>query len=192
MNNSSTTLMNTFDYISSNEQEIFFKMRHFFANYPKPTGKDQRLDTFRNEIIACLHFIDLNKKNRSERSRLVGISFLGPYIIINTKILSFFLSRSKSSINLGLQKLGYAALKNKEKSKLCLITCIPSLSVDLSFMKQWSVRASTSESKFCFYSKFSSKNIPILSDNELTKEKDDEPISLQFLDSFDFDFDFPI
>jgi len=169
--NCNTSMTDSWSTLPLSDQNFFFQLRHHFHHYKKPTGRDKRIEAFRTEILLCLHFIDKDMINRANRSRLIGMSIIGPFIIINTRILRMFLGRSKSSINGGLQQLGYVAVRNKVKAKQCMIQAIPTLESELSFMKQWSVRASSKNSLFCFLSKFPCKSIPEINDNDLLFEK---------------------
>lgn len=144
--------VNAWEDLSIQEQNEFFILKRHFMTYKKPYVQNQRIEVFRHELLILLSFLDKNPRSKSSKSRLIGISFYGPFICMNTKLLNFFINRSKSSINSGLLQFGYKAIKDKVKTKNILINAIPSLASDSSFMRQWTVRCATKDSRFCFLS----------------------------------------
>lgn len=185
---------NSWAELSQTDQIEFFALKKYFNTYKKPYGKDVRSQVFRRELFILLSYIDKDLSKRASKCKIIGISFLGPFICTNTSLLANFIGRSKSSINAGLQQLGLFAVKDKNICRQVLGITMPQLTGN-TFMKQWSVRAVSENSPFCYLTRFTSPLTPSLNKDVLDKpaaaeepQLQGEPIYVQEDEYIEFDF----
>ncbi|EAX89321.1 hypothetical protein TVAG_017700 [Trichomonas vaginalis G3] len=182
---------NPWETLSQLDQREFFSLKNYFSTYKKPYGKDIRSEVFRRELFILLSYIDKDMSKRSSKCKIIGISFVGPFVCTNTKLLSNFIGRSKSSINAGLQQIGFYAVKDKKICRQVLGITMPTLTGN-TYMKQWSVRAVSDNAKFCFLTRFVHPETPLINSDSLDKPSEPMPIeeecNLPLFEDFNFDF----
>ena len=149
----------------------FLKLRTKLHETQKASMKDRRLVSFSNEMATILKFLERDERCREQRCVLSGVAFAGPYICVNTRQLTSFLGRCKSSINGSLQQLGYVAVRTKSKARACVLAVMPILANDPNLLRQWTVRGASSDALFCFVSRFQPDPLPVILPEDLNEDK---------------------
>jgi hypothetical protein len=162
--------------LSQEDKTEFLKLRNRLHQNQKTSVKDRRLVSFSNEMLAILGFLERSDSCHEQRSILVGVSFAGPFICVNTRQLKSFLGRCKSSINGSLQQLGYIAVRTKSKARACVLSVMPSLANERNLLRQWTVRGASDDAHFCFISRFQPEPLPTITADDLNEERKPMPI----------------
>lgn len=137
------------------EEQLEYKRLHsHFSQSHCIASTDPQINSFSSMMTTVMHFNDFARERQEYRSLASGAAFAGPILCINPRVLSKFLGRTKSSILIGLEKMGYKSSSDLQKSKSCLIRVLPSLLNDQITMRQWVVFHVTEDSLFCFYPKY--------------------------------------
>jgi hypothetical protein len=156
--------------LSSDDKSEFMRLRSQFHGGQQSSTKDSRVVSLRNELTQILQFLERDEANREPRSILAGIAFAGPYVCVNTRVLKSFLGRCKSSVNGGLQQMGYVAIKTSTTARRCIITVMRTLASDPTLLRQWSVRGASHLAECCFASSFPVELLPELTPADLFLE----------------------
>ncbi|EAY09688.1 hypothetical protein TVAG_098240 [Trichomonas vaginalis G3] len=159
--------------LTEEDKNEFNKLKAHFHQNISSSGKDRRVVTFANELMAVLKFLDRDLIHREERCILTGICFAGPFICVNTRQLKTFLGRCKSSINGSFQQMGYVALRTKAKARNCIISILKPLMNEPAILRQWTVRRASDHTEFCYLSSFSVSLLPEVTEDDL----DTEPVA---------------
>ena len=124
------------------QDDNFFlnELKNYFEIHHSNKENHHSISNFKNELDKLNEYINRNDINIEKRSKDVGIAFGIGFICVNTKILKNILKRCKSSINHGLQLLGYTAIKSKIKSQTMVSTILPSLSLNIENSRKWTTR----------------------------------------------------
>lgn len=156
--------------LTEDDKNEFNKLKAHFHQNISSSGKDRRVVTFANELMAVLKFLDRDMIHREERCILTGICFAGPFICVNTRQLKTFLGRCKSSINGSFQQMGYVALRTKAKARNCIISILKPLMNEPAILRQWTVRRASDHTDFCYLSSFSVSLLPEVTEDDLDTE----------------------
>lgn len=128
----------------------FHHLGNSFNQKLRSVKDDRHTSSFTHEIQSIINFVERRFEERDSRAINAGFVFFGAYICVNTRQLKKFISRCKSSINSGLQQLGYTAIKNRSKTHEYLINIIPTLSNDMETARQWTVRYNPTQKGYPF------------------------------------------
>lgn len=157
--------------LSTEDQSTFRQLHVHFLQQQKDHLKDRRNNSFFNDILCLMKYIDYSSVRRDDRAICVGLAFSGPFVCVNTQQLKTILGRCKSSINNSFQQIGYDAVKNKSKSKEAVLAIIPSLIAEQSTLRKWTVRCASESATCCFYSYYQTPQLPFISDEDLYDDK---------------------
>ena len=102
------------------------------------SNKQRHQSTFRKDLNDVSAYIDRRDEQVDVRAIVCGIYFGKGFVCINTKQLKHLIGRCKSSINNGLQSMGYTSSKGKIRQ--ILSTSMPALKDDTSLLRQWTLR----------------------------------------------------
>jgi hypothetical protein len=125
--------------LSADDKRSYAALRAEFRDRKHTSTPDTPL-VFRCEIQSVMQFIGHSPIGRQDRSIVVGLAISGGIVAVNTRQLKTFIGRCKSSINGGFQQLGFDAVKTRLKAREWIIAILPSLELDQSSLRQWTVR----------------------------------------------------
>lgn len=170
-NSNETDIQRYCNCMSLEDQNEYINLKSAFHQNLKSPTKDKRFSAFSSELSILLAFTERSTNGVEERSIAAGIAFAGPYICVNTRQLKNFIGRCKSSLNGSFQQLGYVAVRPKQKTKACVLACLPSLAGDISSLRQWTVRYASADATCCFASKvINSSRLPKITESDLYDE----------------------
>jgi hypothetical protein len=104
---------------------------HLQESFKSRPTRARHTGFFHDELIRILEFIHRRPQQCGQRGIATGLLQAGPYLCVNTQQLRRLTGRCKSSINIGLQQLGFATVKTK--APLAKLD-------DQSAERQWTVR----------------------------------------------------
>ncbi|OHT15395.1 hypothetical protein TRFO_14160 [Tritrichomonas foetus] len=146
--------------LTADDRAAFRELKAFFQKN-RDNSCCRHQSSFRDEFEKILDFVNRSTDHRQARALLSGaiqgnlldnnINNTGNkdrnYICVNSRQLQNLMGRSKSSVNNGLQQLGYSSMKPESKSKSYLLSTLPILLKDAALFRQWTVRSRIHELK---------------------------------------------
>jgi hypothetical protein len=105
------------------------------------TDKDQLASRFQLILSTIYHFAIRQDDGDWRRCLVCGIAWIGGYIALNTRQLALLIRKCKSSINAGVQAVGYATVPTTSDNATLLIRFFPFLMGNCTEMRQWTIRA---------------------------------------------------
>ena len=97
-------------------------------------------DNFQNVFDSIKRYVKSNQEAENIRSLVCGILWVDDYIVINTRQLQHVIGKCKSSINNGIQAIGYVSIQTSADIAVILGKKFPFLKNNFSEMRQWTVR----------------------------------------------------
>jgi len=129
--------------LSNDDKSAYIALKDaFHGNSSVPKVRHQA--TFHQDLSLIHSYIERRTDQSDIRSIVCGIYFGGKFICVNTRQLKYLLGRCKSSINNGLQQLGYISAKNRIKP--AIVTVLPALLHESNILRQWTLRCSENDS----------------------------------------------
>ena len=98
------------------------------------------LDSFIEGFQKIKTFCTKGDADDWKRCLVCGVCFMQDSIAVNTKRLEQVFSKSKSTINQSLKKLGYDGCSKMKQNYTTLFRYIPHLKLDYTEQRQWSIR----------------------------------------------------
>ncbi|OHT09373.1 hypothetical protein TRFO_21674 [Tritrichomonas foetus] len=160
--------------LTQDEKNEYARLKSHFSLQQKSAIKDRRTVSFASEMNSILSFIESSPNGRENRSLIVGIAYAGPFVCVNTRTLKGFVCRCKSSINGSFQQIGYVSIKNKQKTRICILSLLPSIEKDPATLRQWTVRYAGEDALMCFVPKYLNipiDELPVIDEEDLFEEK---------------------
>ena len=130
-------------------------------------------DNFQNVFDLMKEYIQKDPETQNIKSLVCGIFWMDDYIVINTRQLQYIIGKCKSSINNGIQAIGYVLVPTTAEIATELGKLFPFLKNNFSEMRQWTVR------KLSKQETPSTGNKTIPNDNELPDIFDFNPFSIK-------------
>ena len=152
--------------LTREDQATFMQLHIHFIKQQKEHMKDRKSNTFFNDIMCLLQYIEYTPLRKDDRAICVGVACSGPFMCVNTQQLKIILGRCKSSINNSFQQIGYDTVKTKGKSREAVLSIIPSLITEQNTLRKWTVRCASENAQCCFVSRYLMRTL-------LTDDNDD-------------------
>lgn len=130
------------DILSSNDKLSYEIMKNKFSSQDYRYNRNRRLSTSKEIFEEIRKYCEQGNKEEDQWKRYLvcGICFYEEYLAINTSQFRYLISKSKSTINDVLSKMGYITISNKNKSSSKLFEKIPFLLINQNEFKKWSIR----------------------------------------------------
>ena len=130
------------ELLTIEDKELYEKLQKIVGSPNYRYNRNHRLDTL-NDLFSeirdyCEH--DDNESEKWKRYLICGICWFQDYIAINTKQLRLLISKSKSSINGALAKMGYQTVSLRGEQASLLLEKIPFLFGHYREFRKWSIR----------------------------------------------------
>ncbi|EAX98308.1 hypothetical protein TVAG_018440 [Trichomonas vaginalis G3] len=125
------------DMLSQDDQTTFQQLRSSFLGENVPS-KNRHQASFQKDLMRISEYIDRRPDQQDIRSIVCGIYFGGSYVCVNTRQLKYLVGRCKSSINNGLQSLGY--ISSKTRVRQVIGSLLPALQHNGPVIRQWTLR----------------------------------------------------
>lgn len=130
------------ELLSVEDKQLYEKLQNNVGSPNYRYNRNHRIDTlkdlFSNIRDFCEH--DNEEDERWKRYLVCGICWFKDYIAINTKQLRLLISKSKSTINGALAKMGYQTVSLKGEQASLLLEKIPYLFGHYKEFRKWSIR----------------------------------------------------
>lgn len=153
------------------DRDEFLSLRDkFYDGYLK--------DNYQDILTELYKFNFRNPEYVEERSVISGISFCGPYILINFRQLKNVICRYKCSIQIGLNALGYVVEPNLATKYFAIKTSMPTVTNDPILAEKWDIYVCDSDAGFCFLTRFEGIKFP--TENEEPKPATTTNPSVQY------------
>ena len=98
------------------------------------------IDSFTKQLTMVHSFAKARPETSAQRQMACGVFFGPGYILINTSRLKDLLKRSKSGLNLCLQRLGYGGMRPSNDLVRLFVRLIPGISEGVMQVRNWAVR----------------------------------------------------
>lgn len=154
--------------LSQEDLAEYEKLHKSFKDEPK--SKSSRVLQFTKELLKLVDFVNRSPTGRERRCIACGIGFGGAFVCVNTSVLQGFMAKSKSSINLSFQGLGYCTLRTKAKVQAILLSVMPSLISDKTFLRYWTIRYPSTTARFCVLTQFIPRSLPSVTEADFLEE----------------------
>ena len=127
--------------LSPEDREYYAALQASFPETSHIPGRDRKTISFRSEVTAIIKFVDRRVEDREIRACATGLVKVGNMLCVNTRQLKKLLHRCKSSINNGLQHLGFTAVKMKPGDDHLISESLPGIAHFPCIARQWTVRS---------------------------------------------------
>lgn len=125
------------DMLNADDKNTFQQLRSSFLGENVPS-KNRHQASFQKDLMRILEYIDRRPEQQDIRSIVCGIFFGGSFVCVNTRQLKYLVGRCKSSINNGLQTLGY--ISSKTRVRQVIVSVLPALLHNGPVLRQWTLR----------------------------------------------------
>lgn len=130
------------ELLSTEDKEKYEKLQGYVGSPNYRYNRNHRIDTLKDLFNSireyCEH--DNDETEKWKRYLVCGICWFNQYVAINTKQLRLLISKSKSSINGALLKMGYKTCSLRGEQASLLFQKIPFLFEHYREFRQWSIR----------------------------------------------------
>lgn len=130
--------MEYWNQLSQEDRNAFVELRNTFTGENSPS-KMRHQAAFQKDLNQVRSYIERRKDQQDIRSIVCGIYFGGKFVCVNTRQLKYLIGRCKSSINNGLQSLGF--ISSKQRVRQIIVNSLPSLANDTPMLRQWTLRS---------------------------------------------------
>ena len=130
--------------LSNDDKTAYLNLKESFHGGNGTIQKSRHQASFKKDLYTIHSYIERRTENIDIRSIVCGIHFSGKFVCVNTRQLKYLLGRCKSSINNGLQQLGYISAKNRVKQ--VIVSVLPSLLHEGTVLRQWTLRCAENDS----------------------------------------------
>lgn len=134
------------DILSIEDKIGYEKLQNQFSSPHYRFNRNKRVATLVNILQLIREYCECREADRSKRYLVCGICWFGEYLAVNTKQLRILISKSKSTINDILSKMGYSIVPTKGEQASLLIKNIPFL-FGKPELKKWSIRSKKNDKK---------------------------------------------
>lgn len=134
-------LVNPIESLSAEDGEYYMALQASFPETSHLTARDRKNNSFRKEVTQIIDFVDRRDEDREVRACATGLVKVGNLLCVNTRQLKKLIHRCKSSINNGLQHLGFTAVKLKPGDDRLLAAALPGIAHYPCIARQWTVRS---------------------------------------------------
>ena len=97
--------------LSQEDQTAYLQLKETLGG--ENSTKSRHQSGFQKDLNLVRNFIERRPDQQDLRSIVCGIYFGGKYVCVNTRQLKYLIGRCKSSINNGLQSMGYISSKQR-------------------------------------------------------------------------------
>jgi hypothetical protein len=127
--------------LSDSDKRGYLELQRTLDPLTLRTDKDQLASRFQL-ILSTIHRFAIRQDDGDWRRCLVcGIAWIGGDIALNTRQLALLIRKCKSSINAGVEAVGYATVPTTSDNATLLIRFFPFLLRNCTEMRQWTIRA---------------------------------------------------
>lgn len=201
-----------FEILTQEDKTLYEKLQKDVGSPENRYNRNHRFSVLNKTFEKIRSYCQRDETDKWKRYMVCGICWFDEYMGINTKQLRFLISKSKSSINDALSKMGYKSISIKGEPASLLIETIPLLWGNQSEFRKWSIRKNespklnqldcTNNDVCCEINDFTNENEKydetefldeLCKDFDLNNnEANDEFKFINFVDNVDenFDFDF--
>ncbi|KAH0794440.1 hypothetical protein GPJ56_001733 [Histomonas meleagridis] len=135
--------------LSSYDQEGYVKLKEEIDPLTYRATKDKLKNQFQIILDTIKHYVFQHDGNDSLRSLVCGIIWISDGIAVCNRNLSKLIGKCKSSINSGLQALGYINSSITPKHGTELAKLFPFMKGNCAEMRQWTSRINPAEASNC-------------------------------------------
>jgi hypothetical protein len=135
--------MEYWNQLQKEDKDAYIELRNTFTGENSPS-KIRHQAAFQKDLNQVRSYIESRKEQQDIRSVVCGIYFGPKFVCVNTRQLRFLIGRCKSSINNGLQNLGYTS--SKQRARQVIVSALPSLAQNTSMLRQWTLRSAEQSS----------------------------------------------
>ncbi|OHT11326.1 hypothetical protein TRFO_19314 [Tritrichomonas foetus] len=128
------------EYLTDQDRLAYENLKQKVGSPDNRYNRNKRLETFIEILNEIRIFCVRNDGDDWKRYLACGICWLGPDLALNTCQLRNLLSKSKSTVNGVLAKLGYDPVPLNSKNSTLLFMKIPFLKTHFNEMRQWTLR----------------------------------------------------
>ena len=122
----------------------YLELKKKFQDSIKQINKPRHHSSFVRDLNDICAYVERRDDFVDVRAIVCGIYFGKGFVCINTQQLKRLICRCKSSINNGLQSMGYSSSKGKIRTILC--QTMPHLKEDTHLLRQWTLRGASENS----------------------------------------------
>ena len=123
--------------LSQEDQTAYLQLKETLGG--ENSTKSRHQSGFQKDLNLVRNFIERRPDQQDLRSIVCGIYFGGKYVCVNTRQLKYLIGRCKSSINNGLQSMGY--ISSKQRVRQIILSVLPPLANDGATLRQWTLRS---------------------------------------------------
>lgn len=128
------------DILSYDDRISYEKLQKDVGSSEYRYNRNHRYSTLSNILEKIKLYCQEKEDDKWKRYLVCGICWFDIYMAINTKQLRLLISKSKSSINDALSKMGYKTISMKGEPSSLLIETIPFLYGNQPEFRKWSIR----------------------------------------------------
>jgi len=137
--------------LSISDQTEYLQLYQYFTGCEDRNKRNMGLTTFIHHIKRVHGFVNKNDELDLFRGFACGIIFGKGFVLLNTKRLKGFLTRSKSCVNACFQKLGYSIHRQQQDLAGFLSAAFPFINPAFINVRQWCVRKRSDDAMINFH-----------------------------------------
>lgn len=128
------------NFLSIEDKELYEHIQKNVSSQNFRYKRNRQLVILTDALNSIRKYCEKDEEGKWKRYLVCGICWFDDYIAINTRQLQLLISKSKSSINWSLSKMGYITVKIKNNGATKLVKAIPFLSLSTKEFRKWSLR----------------------------------------------------
>lgn len=134
------TLPKYFERLSIDDQCRYMQLREDISKSFLQSKNAKICDNFQNVFDLIRGYVNREPSSENDRALVCGIMWVDDKIIINTRQLQLVIGKCKSSINNGIQTIGYVSMPTSADIAVVIGRRFPFLKNSFAELRQWTVR----------------------------------------------------